>query len=48
MRQIGYLRLQEGLFDDADDLLEEALDVAELTRKIPDRAMTLFHIGNLR
>ncbi|XP_053377944.1 uncharacterized protein LOC123530292 isoform X2 [Mercenaria mercenaria] len=48
IQQIGCLRLQEGMIDDADDLLEEALDLAEVTHKLTARAAALFHIGTLR
>lgn len=48
IQQIGCLRLKEGFLDNADDLLEEALDLAESTRKMTSRATVLFHIGTLR
>lgn len=48
IQQIGFLRLQERMLDDADDLLHEALDISEAIRRIPARATVLFYIGNLR
>ena len=48
IQEIGYLRLVEGLLDDADDLLQEAIELAEVIHKLPVRASVLFHIGNLR
>lgn len=48
IKQIGYLRLQEGLLEDADDLLQEALDLADMARKLTASADILYHIGVLR
>jgi len=46
--ELGRLRVEDGLLDDADDLLQEALDLAEVTHSTPQLATVLFYIASLR
>ncbi|KAK3585946.1 hypothetical protein CHS0354_038488 [Potamilus streckersoni] len=46
--QIGYLRLDEGILDDAEDLLQESLEFSDKWDTLSHRATILFHFGLLR
>ncbi|KAL4226385.1 hypothetical protein ACF0H5_014369 [Mactra antiquata] len=48
IQQIGCLCVYEGLLDDGESLLQEALDLSEICQKLPLRANVLYHIGLLR
>ena len=48
IRQIGYLRLGEGLLEDADDLLQESLEISDTCSKIPTKATIHYYVGLLR
>ncbi|KAL3853010.1 hypothetical protein ACJMK2_016596 [Sinanodonta woodiana] len=48
LSQIGYLRLNEGILDDAEDLLQESLEFSEKWGTLSHRATILFHFGLLR
>ena len=48
IRQIGYLRMEEGLLEDADDLLQESLEISDSCAKVPTKATIHYYIGILR
>lgn len=48
IRQMGYLRMDEGLLEDADDLLQEALEISDTCSKIPTKATIHYYFGILR
>ena len=48
IRQIGYLRMEEGLLEDADDLFQESLEISDTCTKIPTKATIHYYVGLLR